>query len=34
MIQYRKNNISKIIARSIFNYKDPFLLDKQLTDII
>lgn len=32
MIQYRKNNISKIIARSIFNYRDPFLLDKQLTD--
>lgn len=35
MIRYnylKKNNITKIISRSIFNYKDPFLLDKQLTD--
>ena len=25
-------NFGKIISRSIFNYKDPFLLEKQLTD--
>jgi glutaryl-CoA dehydrogenase len=35
MISYnylKKRNISKVISRSIFNYKDPFFLEKQLTD--
>jgi glutaryl-CoA dehydrogenase len=35
MIRYnylKKSNISKVISRSIFNYKDPFLLEKQLSD--
>lgn len=35
MIRYnyiKKYNINKVISRSLFNYKDPFLLEKQLTD--
>ena len=29
---FKKLNFSNFISRSIFNYKDPFLLEKQLTD--
>ena len=25
-------NISKVISRSLFSYKDPFLLERQLTN--
>lgn len=35
MIKYnylKKSSISKVISRTFFNYKDPFLLEKQLTD--
>jgi len=28
----RTGNISQVISRSLFNYKDPFLLENQLTD--
>ena len=28
----RSGNISPVISRSLFNYKDPFLLENQLTD--
>jgi glutaryl-CoA dehydrogenase len=28
----RSGNISQVISRSLFNYKDPFLLENQLTD--
>ena len=28
----KPHNFGKIISRSIFNYKDPFLLERQLTD--
>jgi glutaryl-CoA dehydrogenase len=29
---FKKGLISRVISRSLFNYKDPFLLEKQLTD--
>ena len=29
---FKKGNIIKVISRSIFSYKDPFLLEKQLTN--
>lgn len=36
MIRYNNNlnkiNVNKFISRSIFNYRDPFLLEKQLTE--
>ena len=28
----RTGNISHVTSRSLFNYKDPFLLENQLTD--
>ena len=32
MNHFKHSNIGKIISRSLFSYKDPFLLEKQLTD--
>jgi glutaryl-CoA dehydrogenase len=29
---FKKSNFGNFISRSIFNYKDPFLLEKQLSD--
>jgi glutaryl-CoA dehydrogenase len=29
---FKKLKINNLISRNIFNYKDPFLLEKQLTD--
>ena len=31
-ISFQKQNLNKIISRNLFNYKDPFLLDNQLSD--
>jgi glutaryl-CoA dehydrogenase len=32
MNHFKHSNIAKIISRSLFSYKDPFLLERQLTD--